>query len=62
MLDVAGGTGDLSARFRATRGPTGEVWLTDINNAMLTRAATGSATRGFPVAGGAVRRRKLPFR
>jgi len=37
VLDVAGGTGDLSAAFARRVGPTGEVWLTDINNAMLTR-------------------------
>jgi demethylmenaquinone methyltransferase / 2-methoxy-6-polyprenyl-1,4-benzoquinol methylase len=37
VLDVAGGTGDLSAAFAKRVGPSGEVWLTDINNAMLTR-------------------------
>lgn len=37
VLDIAGGTGDLASSFRKAVGPTGEVWLTDINNAMLTR-------------------------
>jgi len=37
VLDIAGGTGDLASSFRAKVGPSGEVWLTDINNAMLTR-------------------------
>lgn len=37
VLDIAGGTGDLASAFRKDVGPTGEVWLTDINNAMLTR-------------------------
>jgi demethylmenaquinone methyltransferase/2-methoxy-6-polyprenyl-1,4-benzoquinol methylase len=37
VLDIAGGTGDLASAFRKQVGPTGEVWLTDINNAMLTR-------------------------
>jgi demethylmenaquinone methyltransferase/2-methoxy-6-polyprenyl-1,4-benzoquinol methylase len=37
VLDVAGGTADLSSAFARRVGPTGEVWLTDINNAMLTR-------------------------
>lgn len=37
VLDIAGGTGDLASAFRKTVGPTGEVWLTDINSAMLTR-------------------------
>src|ERR1700709_781014 len=36
VLDVAGGTADLSRAFVKRAGPTGEVWLTDINNAMLT--------------------------
>jgi demethylmenaquinone methyltransferase/2-methoxy-6-polyprenyl-1,4-benzoquinol methylase len=37
VLDIAGGTGDLASAFRKAVGPTGEVWLTDINNAMLAR-------------------------
>ena len=35
VLDVAGGTADLSSAFARRVGPTGQVWLTDINNAML---------------------------
>lgn len=35
VLDVAGGTGDLSRRMARRVGPTGEVWLTDINGPML---------------------------
>jgi demethylmenaquinone methyltransferase/2-methoxy-6-polyprenyl-1,4-benzoquinol methylase len=39
VLDVAGGTADLSSAFAPRVGPFdktgGEVWLTDINNAML---------------------------
>jgi demethylmenaquinone methyltransferase/2-methoxy-6-polyprenyl-1,4-benzoquinol methylase len=37
VLDVAGGTGDLSARFAREVGPTGQVVLSDINAAMLGR-------------------------
>jgi demethylmenaquinone methyltransferase/2-methoxy-6-polyprenyl-1,4-benzoquinol methylase len=37
VLDVAGGTGDLSALFAAKVGESGEVWLTDVNRAMLER-------------------------
>ena len=37
VLDVAGGTGDLSSAFAEQAGPTGQVWLSDINNAMLSR-------------------------
>ncbi|VVD76589.1 ubiquinone biosynthesis methyltransferase UbiE [Pandoraea morbifera] len=35
VLDIAGGTGDLSKVFARAAGPTGEVWLTDINESML---------------------------
>ena len=35
VLDIAGGTGDLAKAFARQAGPTGEVWLTDINESML---------------------------
>ena len=35
VLDVASGSGDLAAAFAKRAGPTGEVWMTDINGAML---------------------------
>ena len=35
VLDVAGGTADLSREFARRAGPAGEVWLTDINASML---------------------------
>jgi demethylmenaquinone methyltransferase/2-methoxy-6-polyprenyl-1,4-benzoquinol methylase len=35
VLDVAGGSGDLSRAFARRAGPTGQVWLTDINGSML---------------------------
>lgn len=35
VLDIAGGTGDLARAFARRAGPTGEVWLTDINESML---------------------------
>ena len=35
VLDVAGGTADLSSAFSRKVGSAGQVWLTDINNAML---------------------------
>jgi demethylmenaquinone methyltransferase/2-methoxy-6-polyprenyl-1,4-benzoquinol methylase len=35
VLDVAGGTGDLARAAARRVGPTGEVWLTDINASML---------------------------
>jgi demethylmenaquinone methyltransferase/2-methoxy-6-polyprenyl-1,4-benzoquinol methylase len=35
VLDIAGGTGDLTARFSRLVGPEGEVVLADINDSML---------------------------
>jgi demethylmenaquinone methyltransferase/2-methoxy-6-polyprenyl-1,4-benzoquinol methylase len=35
VLDIAGGTGDLAARFSTLVGPSGRVVLADINDAML---------------------------
>ncbi|CAG9170060.1 bifunctional demethylmenaquinone methyltransferase/2-methoxy-6-polyprenyl-1,4-benzoquinol methylase UbiE [Cupriavidus pampae] len=35
VLDIAGGTGDLARAFAKAAGPTGQVWLTDINESML---------------------------
>jgi demethylmenaquinone methyltransferase/2-methoxy-6-polyprenyl-1,4-benzoquinol methylase len=35
VLDIAGGTGDLALAFAQRTGSSGQVWLTDINGAML---------------------------
>ena len=35
VLDVACGSGDLARAFAKRAGPTGQVWMTDINPAML---------------------------
>lgn len=35
VLDIAGGTADLSKAFAKAVGPQGQVWLTDINESML---------------------------
>jgi len=35
VLDIAGGTGDLAKAFAKKAGPSGEVWLTDINESMV---------------------------
>jgi demethylmenaquinone methyltransferase/2-methoxy-6-polyprenyl-1,4-benzoquinol methylase len=52
VLDIAGGTGDLSRGFLKRVGPTGEVWLTDINSSMLTVGRDRLLDEGFlhPVA------------
>ncbi len=36
VLDIAGGTGDLAKAMAKRAGPSGEVWLTDINESMLS--------------------------
>jgi demethylmenaquinone methyltransferase / 2-methoxy-6-polyprenyl-1,4-benzoquinol methylase len=61
VLDVAGGTGDLSSAFARRVGPSGEVWLTDINNAMLARGRDRLLDEGLlgPVA--QCNAEKLPF-
>ena len=52
VLDIAGGTGDLAAAFARRVGPTGQVWLTDINGAMLARGRDRMLDEGLlgPVA------------
>lgn len=35
VLDIAGGSGDLARAFARQAGPSGEVWLTDINESIL---------------------------
>lgn len=47
VLDVAGGTGDMTARFAARVGPTGHVVLSDINDAMLAVGRERLVDRGI---------------
>lgn len=61
VLDVAGGTGDLSLAFSRRVGPSGQVWLTDINNAMLTRGRDRLADHGFLAPAAQCDAEKLPF-
>jgi demethylmenaquinone methyltransferase / 2-methoxy-6-polyprenyl-1,4-benzoquinol methylase len=37
VLDLASGSGDLALAFARLAGPTGQVWMTDINRSMLER-------------------------
>ena len=46
-LDIAGGSGDLARAFARRVGRTGEVWLTDINRAMLGVGRDRSADAGW---------------
>ena len=61
VLDVAGGTGDLSALFAARVGVTGQVWLTDINGAMLARGRDRLLDRGRVVPVVQCDAERLPF-
>jgi demethylmenaquinone methyltransferase / 2-methoxy-6-polyprenyl-1,4-benzoquinol methylase len=62
VLDVAGGSGDLAREFSRRAGAGGEVWLTDINRAMLEVGRDRMLDRGriLPVAQCDAER--LPFR
>lgn len=61
VLDIAGGTGDLARAFARRAGPSGEVWLTDINESMLRVGRDRLADDGLlpPVA--VCDAEKLPF-
>ncbi|MBI4740680.1 MAG: bifunctional demethylmenaquinone methyltransferase/2-methoxy-6-polyprenyl-1,4-benzoquinol methylase UbiE [Betaproteobacteria bacterium] len=61
VLDVAGGTGDLSLAFARRVGRSGQVWLTDINNAMLTRGRDRLCDKGFMMPAAQCDAEKLPF-
>ena len=47
VLDVAGGTGDLTVAFANRAGPSGEVWLTDVNRDMLDRGRDRLMDKGL---------------
>ena len=61
VLDIAGGTADLSALFLEQVGSDGEVWLTDINNAMLTIGRDRLLDEGTAVSVAQCDAEKLPF-
>jgi demethylmenaquinone methyltransferase/2-methoxy-6-polyprenyl-1,4-benzoquinol methylase len=61
VLDVAGGTADLSLAFAKRVGPDGQVWLTDINHAMLARGRDRMLDRGFALPIAQCDAEKLPF-
>jgi demethylmenaquinone methyltransferase/2-methoxy-6-polyprenyl-1,4-benzoquinol methylase len=61
VLDVAGGTADLSLAFAKRAGPSGEVWLTDINHAMLSVGRDRVFDKGFALPTAQCDAEKLPF-
>ena len=61
VLDVAGGTADLSSAFAKRVGKQGQVWLTDINNAMLTVGRDRLLDEGVLAPAAQCDAEKLPF-
>ncbi|MDH5480436.1 MAG: bifunctional demethylmenaquinone methyltransferase/2-methoxy-6-polyprenyl-1,4-benzoquinol methylase UbiE [Nitrosomonas sp.] len=61
VLDIAGGTGDLSALFLQKVGKDGEVWLTDINNSMLSIGRDRLIDEGTPTPAIQCDAEKLPY-
>ena len=61
VLDIAGGTGDLSLAFARKVGKSGEVWLTDINNSMLTNGRDRLCNKGFLIPAVQCDAEKIPF-
>ena len=61
VLDIAGGTGDLARAFARRAGPTGEVWLTDINDSMLRVGRDRLADGGLLLPVAVCDAERLPF-
>jgi demethylmenaquinone methyltransferase/2-methoxy-6-polyprenyl-1,4-benzoquinol methylase len=61
VLDVAGGTADLSLAFARRVGASGQVWLTDINHAMLARGRDRLLDQGHALPIVQCDAEKLPF-
>jgi demethylmenaquinone methyltransferase/2-methoxy-6-polyprenyl-1,4-benzoquinol methylase len=61
VLDIAGGSGDLSRLFLDKVGKSGQVVLTDINNAMLRVGRDRLLDEGMPTPTAQCDAEKLPF-
>jgi demethylmenaquinone methyltransferase/2-methoxy-6-polyprenyl-1,4-benzoquinol methylase len=61
VLDIAGGTGDISRVLAQEAGPTGEVWLTDINESMLRVGRDRLLDKGIVTPTMLCDAEKLPF-
>jgi demethylmenaquinone methyltransferase/2-methoxy-6-polyprenyl-1,4-benzoquinol methylase len=61
VLDVASGSGDLATAFARLAGPTGEVWMTDINAAMLEVGRDKAIDAGVVAPLALCDAEKLPF-
>jgi len=61
VLDIAGGTGDIARLLAQEAGPTGEVWLTDINGSMLGVGRDRMLDKGLMLPVAQCDAEKLPF-
>jgi len=61
VLDIAGGTGDLAQAFARHAGKSGQVVLSDINEAMVRIGRDRLLDAGWPVAAVVCDAEKLPF-
>ena len=61
VLDIAGGTGDLAKAFARQAGPSGQVWLTDINESMLRVGRDRLLNEGMLLPMALCDAEKLPF-
>ncbi|MEW6314441.1 MAG: bifunctional demethylmenaquinone methyltransferase/2-methoxy-6-polyprenyl-1,4-benzoquinol methylase UbiE [Pseudomonadota bacterium] len=61
VLDIAGGTADLSLQFAKRVGANGQVWLTDINSAMLTIGRDRMLDAGHVMPAAQCDAERLPF-
>jgi len=62
VLDVAGGTADLSLAFAKRVGKSGQVVLTDINSSMLTVGRDRLLDQGYAMPATQCDAEKIPFR
>ena len=61
VLDIAAGTGDLTAAFAKRAGPSGQVWHTDINESMLRVGRDRMINEGLLLPTLICNAEKLPF-
>ena len=61
VLDVASGSGDLARAMARRAGPAGQVWMTDINAAMLARGRDRLADAGLLLPAVRCDAERLPF-
>jgi demethylmenaquinone methyltransferase / 2-methoxy-6-polyprenyl-1,4-benzoquinol methylase len=61
VLDIAGGTGDLARAFAKRVGPSGQVWLTDVNSSMLAEGRNRLLDAGMMLPVALADAESLPF-